>query len=76
MHLKICSFLKYITILKLQKEGKMVKNTLLCLFLISVKDFKIAEFTENNQAPVKSSLLNSEQSANSRVRRGQPYTDT
>lgn len=58
---KICSLVKDIIILTLHKEGKMVKNTLLCLFLVPVKDLKIAVFIENKQPPVKSSLLNPDQ---------------
>lgn len=53
---KICSFFKGITILKLHKEGKMVKNTLLYLFLISVKDFRTAVFIENNLPPAKATF--------------------
>jgi len=37
MKFKICVFKKDITTLKLHKEGKMVKNTLLCPILASVR---------------------------------------
>lgn len=39
----------------------MVLNTSLFHFLVSVKAFKIAVFTENNQPPAKSTLLNSKE---------------